>query len=53
MVEKAILKRTPEGDERNCTHCSTTNFSKEPTAQQICTMCNKEYLATVSHTEED
>jgi uncharacterized protein len=31
MVKKATLKRTPEGYESNCTHCGTTNFSKDPT----------------------
>jgi uncharacterized protein (DUF983 family) len=49
----ATLRKTPTGYESECTHCGTTNFSKDPTAQQVCTMCNKEYLATVAHTEED
>ena len=50
---KATLKHTPEGYESECTHCGTTNFSKDPTGQQLCKMCNKEYLAVVAHTEED
>ena len=53
MVKKATWKKTPTGYESECTHCGTTNFSKDPTAQQVCKMCNKEYLATVAHTEED
>ncbi len=54
MAEKiATWKKTPTGYESTCTHCGTTNFSKDPTAQQVCTICNKEYLATVAHTEED
>ena len=32
MVKKATLKRTPEGYEGACTHCGTTNFSKDPTS---------------------
>ena len=53
MVKKATLIKTPEGYECACTHCSTTNYSKDPTARQVCKMCNKEYLASVAHTEED
>jgi uncharacterized Zn finger protein (UPF0148 family) len=53
MENKATLKRTPEGYESECTHCGTTNFSKDPTGQIVCKICNKEYLATVAHTEED
>jgi hypothetical protein len=54
MVKKtATWKKTHTGYESNCTHCGSTNFSKDPTAQQVCIMCNKEYLATVAHTEED
>jgi hypothetical protein len=34
-------------------HCGTTNFSKTPSAQHLCIECNKEYMATVAHTEED
>ena len=54
MAEKvATWEKTPTGHKSTCTHCGMTNFSKDPTAQQICEMCNKEYLATVAHTEED
>ena len=53
MARKASWKLTPEGYESECTHCGTTNFSKDPTTQMVCKMCNKEYLATVAHTEED
>ena len=53
MVKKATLIKTPEGYESACTHCGTTNFSKDPTSQKVCIMCNKEYIASVAHTEED
>ena len=54
MAEKvATWEKTPTGYKSMCTHCGMTNFSKDPTAQQVCEMCNKEYLATVAHTEED
>ena len=36
-----------------CPHCSATNLSKIPVTHYVCTDCNKEYLATVAHTEED
>ena len=35
-----------------CTHCRTTNFSKQE-AQHVRIKCNKEYLAKVAHSEED
>jgi len=53
MVKKATFIKTPMGYESECTHCGTTNFSKDAEGQLVCTMCNKEYLATVAHTEED
>jgi uncharacterized Zn finger protein (UPF0148 family) len=53
MVKKATSINTTEEYESECTHCGTTNFSKDPEGQIICKMCNKEYLATVAHTEED
>ena len=54
MAKKTTTwKKTHIGYESECIHCGTTNFSKDPTAQTICKMCNKEYLATVAHTEED
>ena len=52
MVKKATLIKTPTGYESECTHCGTTNFSKDAESQLVCKMCNKEYLATVAHTEE-
>jgi hypothetical protein len=51
--KRSTWKKTHTGYESNCTHCDSTNFSKDPTAHQVCIMCNKEYLATVAHTEED
>ena len=36
-----------------CPHCSATNLSKIPVMHYVCTDCNKEYMATVAHTEED
>jgi len=53
MVKKATLIKKPTGYESECTHCGTTNFSKDAESQLVCKMCNKEYLATVAHTEED
>ena len=54
MAKKAAtLRKIPTGYESECTHCGTTNFSKDQTGQMVCKMCNKEYLATVAHTEED
>jgi len=53
MVKKATLIKTPTGYESECTHCGTTNFSKDAESQLVCKMCNKEYLATVAHIEED
>ena len=53
MVKKATLIKTSTGYESECTHCGTTNFNKDPEGQLVCKMCNKEYLATVAHTEED
>ncbi len=51
--KSAALRKIPTRYESECTHCGTMNFSKDVTAQKVCTMCNKEYLATVAHTEED
>lgn len=54
MAKKAAtLRKTPTGYESECIHCGTTNFSRDQTGQMVCKMCNKEYLATVAHTEED
>ena len=54
MAKKtATWRKTPTEYESECTHCGTTNFSKDATGQQVCKMCNKEYPATVTHTEED
>ena len=36
-----------------CPHCSATNLSKIPVTYYVCIDCNKEYMATVAHTEED
>jgi hypothetical protein len=49
----ATWEKTPTGYESVCTHCGTTNFSKDPIAQHMCIQCNKEYLTKVAHTEED
>jgi hypothetical protein len=54
MTERvATWGKTSTGYESVCTHCGTTNFSKDPIAQQMCIQCNKEYLTKVAHTEED
>ena len=52
MVKKATIRQIPTGYESECTHCGTTNFSKDAERQLVCKMCNKEYLAAVAHTEE-
>lgn len=52
MAEKVAIWE-PTEYKSVCTHCGTTNFSKTPSAQHLCIECNKEYLATVAHTEED
>jgi len=36
-----------------CPHCSAMNVSKIPAMKHVCVDCNKEYLVTVAHTEED
>ena len=54
MAKKiATTRKTLTGYESECTHCGTTNFNKNATSEMVCKMCNKEYLATVAHTEED
>ena len=50
MVETAIWK--PSEYKCTCPHCGATNYSNAPKKNYVCTKCNKEFLATVAHTEE-
>ena len=50
MVEKAVWE--PSEYKCTCPHCNATNLSKEPKKNYVCIECNKEFLATVAHTEE-
>lgn len=50
LVEKAVWQ--PSEYKCTCPHCNATVFSKTPKKNYVCTECNKEFLATVAHTEE-
>ena len=50
MVETAVWK--PSEYECKCSHCGATNSSNAPKKNYVCIECNKEFLATVTHTEE-
>lgn len=50
MLETAVWK--PSEYKCKCPHCGTTNYSNAPKKNYVCAECNKEFLATVAHTEE-
>jgi transposase-like protein len=50
LVEKAVWQ--PTEYKCTCPHCKATIFSKTPEKNIVCTECNKEFLASVAHTEE-
>ncbi|MGE5409884.1 MAG: hypothetical protein ACM3MI_02915 [Clostridiales bacterium] len=52
MVETVVIWEPAEW-KSVCPHCNAMNFSKIPAMKHLCVECNKEYLATVAHTEED
>ena len=50
LVEKAVWQ--PSEYKCTCPHCNAAVYSKTPKKNYVCTECNKEFLATVAHTEE-
>ena len=50
MVETAVWE--PTEYKCTCPHCGFKIWQAKPQKDMVCTECNKEFLATVAHTEE-